>query len=62
MFLAIVLNLASIIVVVGGWAIAVRTLYKGLGADGAPAARLDAPRLPRPDRLPDVVLPVKRAA
>jgi hypothetical protein len=58
MFLAIALNLASIVVLVGGWTLAVRALYKGLAA-------LDAVRDPTPlptsGRHPDAV-PIKRAA
>lgn len=62
MFLAIVLNLVSIVVLVGGWALAVLALYKGLGAQGAPAVGLDARRLRDTDRLRDAVLSGKRAA
>jgi hypothetical protein len=58
MFTAIVLNLASIVVLVGGWILAVRALYKGLAA---PAAGPDLPRLPATGRHPDAI-PLKRAA
>lgn len=62
MFLAIALNLASAAVLVGGWSLAVWTLYKRLGSQSAPAAQLYARRLPETDRLRDAVLFGERAA
>jgi hypothetical protein len=61
-FLAIVLNLASAAVLVGGWSLAVWTLYKGLGSQPAPAARLYARSFPETARLRDAILSGKRAA
>ncbi len=62
MLLVIVLNVACACVLVGGWALAVSALYRGLGGQPAPAARLLAQRRPRADRLRDAVVPVRRAA
>ena len=58
MLLAIALNLASAVVLVGGWALAVRALYNGLEAL---ATGRDLPRLPATDRPHDAA-PMKRAA
>ena len=58
MFPAIVLNLASITVLVGGWTLAVRALYKGLAAQDAVR---DPTPLPATGRHPDAA-PTKRAA
>lgn len=62
MFSAIALNLASAAVLAGGWSLAVWTLYKGLGSQPAPAARLYVLRFPETARLRDAVLSGKRAA
>jgi hypothetical protein len=59
MFRAIVLNFVSIVVLAGGWTLAVRAVYKGLAP---PAAGQDTPRLSHTGHLPDIVLEAKRAA
>ncbi len=62
MFHAIVLNLASAAVVVGGWSLAVRALHKGLGGQPAPAVRLYARHHLETDCLCEPVLSGQRAA
>lgn len=49
MLAVIMLNLASIIVVVGGWALTVWTFYRRLGS---PYAAYEARRLPGTSSLP----------
>ncbi len=58
MLIALVLNLAFAVVLVGGWALAVWALYKGLAP---PAAGRDLPYQPATGHHPDPV-PIKRAA
>lgn len=65
MVTAIIMNLAAIIVIAGGWTLAVRVFYKSLGdpyARPKTGRQLAATPLPGASRLPGTALETKRAA